>query len=139
MSWVIVASIFIQLLKPESGIINTVITGFGGEAIPFLTQKNHWAVSYVVIAVWQSVGWGTIIYLAAITGISAELYEAATIDSAGRQGKIWHVTLPGIRGTIVTLLIMNLGRMMGSSFERLYSFQNVMGKCLAAYRFRQPS
>lgn len=128
LSWVIVASIFIQLLKPESGIINTIITGFGGEAIPFLTEKNHWAVSYVVIAVWQGMGWGTIIYLAAITGISAELYEAATIDGAGRLGKIWHVTLPGIRGTVVTLLIMNLGRMMGSSFERLYSFQNVMVK-----------
>ena len=71
-------------------------------------------------------GWGTILYLAAITGINGELYEAATIDGAGRWRKIAHVTLPGIRGTVVTLLIMNLGKMMGSSFERLYSFDNVL-------------
>lgn len=126
LSWVIVASIFTQLLKPETGLVNVLITNLGGQSVPFLTEKYHWAVSYIVIAVWQGMGWGTIIYLAAITGINGELYEAATIDGAGRFGKIWHVTLPGIKGTIVTLLIMNLGRMMGSSFERLYSFDNVM-------------
>jgi putative aldouronate transport system permease protein len=126
LSWVIVASIFTQLLKPETGLVNVLITNLGGQSVPFLTEKYHWAVSYILIAVWQGMGWGTIIYLAAITGINGELYEAATIDGAGRFGKIWHVTLPGIKGTIVTLLIMNLGRMMGSSFERLYSFDNVM-------------
>ncbi len=126
LSWVIVASIFTQLLKPETGLVNILITNLGGQSVHFLTEKYHWAVSYIVIAVWQGMGWGTIIYLAAITGINGELYEAATIDGAGRFGKIWHVTLPGIKGTIVTLLIMNLGRMMGSSFERLYSFDNVM-------------
>ena len=126
LSWVIVASIFTQLLKPETGLVNVLITNLGGQSVPFLTEKYHWAASYILIAVWQGMGWGTIIYLAAITGINGELYEAATIDGAGRFGKIWHVTLPGIKGTIVTLLIMNLGRMMGSSFERLYSFDNVM-------------
>jgi putative aldouronate transport system permease protein len=70
-------------------------------------------------------GWGSILYLAAITAISQELYEAATVDGAGRLRRIWHVTLPGIRPTIVTLLIINLGRVMGSNFERLYSFANV--------------
>ena len=73
-------------------------------------------------------GWGSIIYLAAITGISPDLYEAATIDGAGRLRKIWNVTLPCIRGTMVTLLIMNLGRVMGSNFERLDSFGNVQVK-----------
>jgi putative aldouronate transport system permease protein len=73
-------------------------------------------------------GWSTIIYLAAITGISAELYEAATMDGANRWRKIWHITLPGIKGTTVTLLIMNLGRVMGSNFERLDSFGNVQVK-----------
>jgi putative aldouronate transport system permease protein len=69
-------------------------------------------------------GWGTIIYLAAITGISPEIYEAAEVDGAGRFGKIWHVTLPGIRPTIVVLLIMNLGRILGSEFDRPYTMQN---------------
>ncbi|MCI1982093.1 MAG: ABC transporter permease subunit [Oscillospiraceae bacterium] len=126
LSWVIVASIFTQLFKPETGMVNMIITSMGGQAIPFLTEKYHWAVSYVLIGVWQGMGWGTILYLAAITGINGELYEAATIDGAGRWKKMWHVTLPGMRGTIVTLLILNLGRMMGSSFERLYSFDNVL-------------
>jgi len=70
-------------------------------------------------------GWGTIIYLAAISGISSEIYEAALMDGANRLQRIWHVTLPGIRPTIVTLLIMMLGRMIGSNFERLQAFGNV--------------
>ena len=70
-------------------------------------------------------GWGTIIYLAAITSINGELYEAAMIDGANRWQRMWNITLPSIRGTIVTLLIMNLGRVMGSSYERLYAMGNV--------------
>jgi putative aldouronate transport system permease protein len=69
-------------------------------------------------------GWGTIIYLAAITGINPEIYEAAEVDGAGRWRKIWHVTLPGIRSTIVVLLIMNLGRILGSEFDRPYTMAN---------------
>ncbi len=73
-------------------------------------------------------GWGTIIYLAAITGISGELYEAAMIDGANRMQRIWHITLPGIRSTIVVLLIMNLGKLMGSNYERLDVFGNTQVK-----------
>ncbi len=73
-------------------------------------------------------GWGTIIYLAAMTSISGELYEAAMIDGATRMQRIWHITLPGIRGTIVILLIMNLGKLMGSNFERLDVFGNTQVK-----------
>lgn len=130
LSWVIVASVAYTLFKPETGLVNIVLLKLGwiDSGIPFLTEKLHWAVSYLLIGVWQNMGWGTIIYLAAITGISAELYEAATVDGAGRLRKIWHVTLPGIRPTTVTLLIMNLGRVMGSNFERLDSFGNVQVK-----------
>jgi putative aldouronate transport system permease protein len=80
--------------------------------------------SYVGIGVWASMGWGTIIYLAAISGVNPELYEAATVDGAGRWRRMWHVTLPCIRATIVTLLILNLGRIMGGSFEQIYALQN---------------
>lgn len=73
-------------------------------------------------------GWGTIIYLAAITGINGELYEAAMIDGANRWKRMWHITLPGIKGTIVTLLIMNLGRVMDSNLERLTVFANTQVK-----------
>jgi putative aldouronate transport system permease protein len=88
----------------------------------------HWAVTYLLIGVWQSMGWGTILYLAAMAGISSDLYEAAMIDGANRWQRMWHITLPGIRSTIVTLLIMNLGRIMGSNLERLTVFGNSMVK-----------
>ena len=130
LSWVIIASVALNLFKPETGLINILLKNAGmiEKGIPFLTEKWHWAVTYLLIGVWQNMGWGSIIYLAAITGIDAELYEAATIDGAGRLRKIWSVTLPCIRGTMVTLLIMNLGRVMGSNFERLDSFGNVQVK-----------
>lgn len=130
LSWVIIASVALSLFKPETGLVNILLKRSGAieEGIPFLTEKWHWAVTYLLIGVWQNMGWGSIIYLAAMTGINPDLYEAATIDGAGRWGKIWHVTLPGIRGTMVTLLIMNLGRIMGSNFERLDSFANVQVK-----------
>ena len=130
LSWVIIASVALNLFKPETGLINILLKNAGviEKGIPFLTEKWHWAVTYLLIGVWQNMGWGSIIYLAAITGIDAELYEAATIDGAGRLRKIWSVTLPCIRGTMVTLLIMNLGRVMGSNFERLDAFGNVQVK-----------
>ena len=130
LSWVIIASVALSLFKPETGLVNILLKNMGAidKGIPFLTEKWHWAVTYLLIGVWQNMGWGSIIYLAAITGISPDLYEAATIDGAGRWRKIWNVTLPSIRGTMVTLLIMNLGRVMGSNFERLDSFGNVQVK-----------
>lgn len=128
LSWVIVGSVAYQLFKPSSGIINVLLTNIGFESVPFLTEKWHWAVTYLLIGVWQTMGWGTIIYLAAITSISNELYEAAMIDGAGRWKRMWHITLPGIKGTIVTLLIMNLGRVMNSNFERLDVFGNTQVK-----------
>lgn len=128
LSWVIVGSVAYQLFKPSSGIINILLTNMGADSVPFLTEKWHWAVTYLLIGVWQTMGWGTIIYLAAITSISNELYEAAMIDGAGRWKRMWHITLPGIKGTIVTLLIMNLGRVMNSNFERLDVFGNTQVK-----------
>ena len=124
LSWVIISSIFLMLLKTETGMINVIAANMGMDKVPYLENQVLWQIVYIFIGVWQSMGWGTIIYLAAITGISTELYEAATVDGAGRFAKIWHITLPGIRGTIVTLLIMNLGRVLGSSFERINSMSN---------------
>lgn len=124
LSWVIIAGIFYQFLSPDSGYINVLIRNLGGQSIPFLTEKWHWLVSYCLIGVWQSMGWGTIIYLAAITGVNGDLYEAAKVDGAGRWRQIWHVTLPCIRPTIVVMLIMSLGRILGVSFERPYTLSN---------------
>ncbi len=130
LSWVIIASVSYTLFRPTTGLVNIALmdAGWIDKGIPFLTEKLHWAVTYLLMAVWQNMGWGTILYLAAITGINAELYEAATVDGASRLRKMWHVTLPGIRPTMVTLLILNLGRIMLSNYERLSSFGNVLVK-----------
>ncbi len=124
LSWAIIGSVAYQLFKPSSGLINVLIMNMGNEPVPFLTEKWHWAVTYLLIGVWQTMGWGTIMYLAGITSISGELYEAAMIDGAGRWKRMWHITLPGIKPTIITLLIINLGRVMNSNYERLAVFGN---------------
>lgn len=126
LSWVIIAGLAYQLFSPVSGYVNVLITRMGGEIVPFLTEEVNWVISYVLIGVWQGMGWGTIIYLAAITGIDAELYEAATVDGAGRWRKIWYITLPCLKATIIVMLIMSLGRIMGSSLERPYTLSNPM-------------
>ena len=127
LSWVIVGSVAYTLFRTGTGLVNNLLVNNNviKEGIPFLTENTHWAISYLVIGVWQSMGWGTIIYLAAITGINGELYEAAMIDGANRWQRMMSITLPGIKSTTITLLIMNLGRVMGSSYERLYAMGNV--------------
>lgn len=124
LSWVIIGGIAYQLLSEGNGVVNNLIEALGGSRVPFLQSDNHWLFSYLIIGVWASMGWGTIIYLASISSINPELYEAATVDGAGRWRKMWNVTLPGIRVTIVTLLIMNLGRLMSGSFERIFVLSN---------------
>lgn len=143
LSWAVIGSVAYLLFKPSSGLINVLLVNSGivEKGIPFLTEKNNWAVTYLLIGIWQSMGWGTIIYLAAMTGINHELYEAAMMDGANRWKRMWHITLPGIRGTIVTLLIMNLGRVMGSNLERLAVFDNTQVRDyqyqLAVYVFQK--
>ena len=124
LSWVIIYGMAVQLLAPTDGLVNIVLRRMGLETVPFLNDPAHWIWTYVFLGVWQSVGWNTIIYLAALTNINPELYEAASIDGASRLRKIWHVTLPGLRPTIITLLILSLGNIIGSSFDRPYALQN---------------
>lgn len=130
LSWAIVGAVAYSLFKPNTGLVNILLMRMGviNEGIKFLNEKNLWAVTYLLIGVWQSMGWGTILYLAAITGISNDLYEAAMIDGANRWQRMLHITIPGVRSTIVTLLIMNLGKVMGSNLERLQVFSNAMVK-----------
>lgn len=126
LSWAIIGSVAYTLFRPSSGLVNILLLKWGWieKGIPFLTEKWHWAVSYLLIGIWQGMGWNTILYLAAITSINGELYEAAIVDGANKWQKMIYVTLPGIKGTIVTLLIMNLGRVMGSNLERLTALDN---------------
>jgi putative aldouronate transport system permease protein len=124
-SWVIIGGIVYQVFGTQSGMINNVLTSLGFQAIPFLTDKNDWVLTYLLTGAWQSAGWGTILYLAALTGINRELFEAAEVDGAGRMKRIWYITIPGMKTTIATLLIINLGNMITIGFDRPYVIGNV--------------
>jgi putative aldouronate transport system permease protein len=128
LSWIIISGLALQLLAPTNGLVNILLNFIGIDSIPFLNDPSHWIWTYIFLGVWQSIGWNTIIYLAAITGINPELYEAASVDGANRFKKMWHITLPGIRPTIVVLLIMSLGRILGSEFDRPYALGNNLVK-----------
>ena len=126
LSWVIISGLALQLFSTQSGLVNILLKNIGVTPVPFLEESNHWVGTYVFLGIWQSIGWNTIIYLAALTGINPELYEAAAVDGASRMRKIWHVTLPGLRSTIVILLILALGRILGSDFDRPYALSNTL-------------
>lgn len=128
LSWIIIYGLALQLFAPTTGLVNILLNRMGFASIPFLNDPGLWVWTYVLLGIWQSVGWNTIIYLAALTGISQELYEAAAVDGAGRFRKIWHVTLPGLRPTVIILLIMSLGRILGSEFDRPFSLGNNLVK-----------
>ncbi|WP_245590335.1 ABC transporter permease [Cohnella panacarvi] len=123
-SWVIVGSLATQLLATNSGSVNIFLNSLGRESIPFLSDKVHWVITYIGTGIWKEAGWGTILYLAALTGINKDLYEAADVDGASRMRKIWHITLPGIKQTIVILLILNIGYMASIGFDRPFVLGN---------------
>ena len=124
LSWVIIYGLSLRIFATDDGLINMLIQKLGGNPIPFLGDENLWVVTYIFLGVWQNFGWGSIVYLASIAGINQELYEAASVDGAGRFKKMWHITLPGIKPTIVVLLIMNLGNILGGGFDRPFAMQN---------------
>ncbi len=124
LSWVVLAGILIAMLSPSSGVVNRIIMFFGGEPIYFMADKTWWVVTFVVSSVWKEAGWGTIIFLAAISGIDMEQYEAARIDGANRFQQVWHITLPAILPTVSIMLILRMGSMMDVGFEHVFMLQN---------------
>lgn len=123
-SWAIVGGMAIKLLATHSGSVNVFLQKLGVQPIPFLENPLHWIATYTGIGVWHYAGWGMILYLAALTGIDKSLYEAADVDGASRWRKMWHITLPGIRPTIIVLLIIQIGHMADIGFEQPYALQN---------------
>ncbi|MCU6708421.1 ABC transporter permease subunit [Paenibacillus sp. J5C_2022] len=124
LSWVIFGGLIVQLLSPKEGIINQIIMLFGGEPIYFMTKSEYFRSVITVSSILKEAGWGAIIYLAALAGIDQEQYEAATIDGANRWHKLLYVTLPGIRNTIILMLILRVGYMLDVSFEQIYIMYN---------------
>jgi putative aldouronate transport system permease protein len=123
LSIVIIAGMIFQLTSVD-GTINQIIRAVGGTTIPFMQEADWFRTVYVSSEVWQTVGWGTILYLAALTTIDEQLYEAARIDGANRWQQTWHVTLPSILPVTVTLLILNIGTFMAVGFEKVLLLYN---------------
>lgn len=123
-SVVVISGMILVFLDPSSGIVNTLIKAMGGEPVSFITEPGWFKSIYVLSGEWQNVGWGAIIYLAALAGINPELHEAAQIDGASRWQRIFHINVPGIMPTIVILFILNLGSFMNVGFEKIYLLQN---------------
>ncbi|MFC0214596.1 ABC transporter permease [Paenibacillus chartarius] len=119
-SWVVVVGIFYILFTTEGGAVNELIYAVSGEKIAFLLEPDWFRTMIVSQSVWKEVGWGTIIFLAALAGVDLQLYEAARMDGAGRWRQLWHITLPAIRSTIVILLILRLGHFLDSGFEHIF-------------------
>lgn len=122
-SWVVVASIFTMILSPQDGFINGILQAFGHDPIYFLADSDWWRICLWVIERWKGIGWGTIIYIAALTAVDGALHEAATIDGANRLQRIWHITLPSIAPTILVVLIMDIAKIL-NIFEPVWVLQN---------------
>jgi putative aldouronate transport system permease protein len=139
-SWVVFGSIIIQFLMPNTGIVNQLIRYFGGNQVFFMTEAAFFRPIVIISEMWKSAGWGSIIYLAALSSINPEFYEAATLDGVTRWQKIWHINLPCIADTIVVLLLLEIGRLMDVGFEQIYVLANTavyaVGDVLSTYIYR---
>ncbi len=124
LSWVVIAGIFISLLQAPDGVINQIIGFFGVKPISFMTSTKHIRWVFVWSEVWRSIGWDSILYIAAINNIALELYDAATVDGASRWQQAFKITLPSILPTIITVFILNLGFFMNAGFDQVFNMMN---------------
>lgn len=140
-STVVMVGILIQFLDARNGIINQLIELVGGEAQNFMAKKEYFRHIYVWSGVWQSIGYNSIIYIAALSGVSSELHEAAIIDGANIIKRIWHVDLPSILPTIAILLIMQCGSILSVGYEKIYLMQNnlnlAQSEIISTYVYKQ--
>jgi putative aldouronate transport system permease protein len=124
LSWVIIVGISFLFLSQGEGILNKILVELGMDKIDFLTNKNYFWAILTIQSIWKEAGWGTVIFLAAIAGIDPQLYEASTMDGAGKLRQMWHITLPGIRSVVIVLLILRIGHMMDVGFEQVFLMMN---------------
>lgn len=125
-SWVVMAGLVYRLLDTDTGVVNLVIRSLGGESVPFMRSPRMFLPIIIIVDVLKEVGWNSIIFLAAITNIDSSLYDAATVDGAGKLKSIWYITLPGIGPTIGTMLILRVGSMVNVNFDMIFNMKNPM-------------
>ena len=139
-SWVVVGTVFINLLSPAYGPVNLLIKAFGGEPIYFMADPDYFRGVLVVSYIWRQMGYGAVIFIAALTTVDPQLYEAAMIDGCGHWGRLMHITLPSIRSTIVTMLLLNLSYVL-MIFEQVLVMYNAavydVSDVLQTYVYRE--
>lgn len=123
-SWVIIGGLVRQLLATSGGMVNNIITALGGKNIPFLTTSAYFYPILILCEIWHGAGWGTIIYIAALSGVSPTFYEAATIDGAKRLRLMWSISLPCILPVIIVMLLMQIGNVMNAGFDPVFNLYN---------------
>jgi putative aldouronate transport system permease protein len=140
LSWVILASIFTDILSPSSGVVNKLLEAFGFDPIFFLGSVTWFPITMIITDIWKGFGFGSIIYLAALTGIDQNLYEAAKIDGASRIKQTIHVTLPGILSTIILMSVLSMGNILNGGFDQIYNMYSASvystGDILDTFVFR---
>jgi putative aldouronate transport system permease protein len=141
MSWVVVAGLSFVIFTSEGGIVNEAIKAIGFKPFNFLSNAKAFRPMFIGQTMWRETGWGTIVYLAALSGVDVEQYEAAKIDGANRLQMMWHITLPSIKIVIITMLILRMGNIMDTSFDHIFNMMNELNRSVAdvfdtyVYRF----
>lgn len=125
-SWVVVGSILTNFLSPSYGVVNSILETLGFEKIFFMAEKSWFRPLVIMTSIWKEAGWGTIIYLATITGVPTDIYEAARIDGASHFQTLRYITLPCMKSTIVVMLVLQMGRITSNGFEQIFIMQNNM-------------
>ncbi|BBH19418.1 putative multiple-sugar transport system permease YteP [Paenibacillus baekrokdamisoli] len=128
MSWVVVVSMFFVIFESQDSMFQSLLTTLGFDQFSIMMDGDLFRPMYILQVIWRESGWGTVIYLAALASISPELYEAARMDGANRLRQIWHITLPGIRSTIIILLLLRLSDVLDLSFEHVYLLLNSLNR-----------
>lgn len=140
-SWVVLSGIVIEMLSPSRGPINILFQSLGMDPVFFIADSNWFRGILVGSAIWKEVGWSSIIFLAAVTGIDPELYNVAELDGAGRLRKIWHVTLPSIMPVIVIMFIFATGGIINDDFDQVFNLLNAkvmdVGDVISTYTYRE--
>lgn len=140
-SWVILTGIFMVILSPTRGPVNSLLKSMGMDSIYFLGDPKYFRGTLVVTGIWKGVGWGSIVYLAALGGVNEELYDAARVDGCGRWARIWHVTIPGITPVVTIMLILAMGSLVEDDFDQIFNLLNDavlgVGDVLGTFIYRQ--
>ena len=141
LSWVVLSGIVINFLSPSTGVVNKMIIAFGGDPIFFVASRHWFRPVLILSSLWKEIGWGSIIYLAAIAGVDTELYEAAALDGANKLRRTVHVTLPAISSVIVIMLIFAVGGLVNDDFDQIFNLYNPsvysVGDVMSTYIYRQ--